>query len=201
MPADLLERRPDVASAERAMAAANARIGLAKAAYFPNIQLLPGLGGLGAGYEATTLSQLIEAPSRLWSVGLAASSTLLDAGRLRAGVRFAEADYRAAVADYRQTVLFAMEEVENGITGMSTLDRASAQARASVQSAQKAYDIASDRYQGGVDTYLDVITAQQTLLNNQRQAAQIEGQQYATAVYLVKALGGGWAGTSAAAPR
>ena len=107
-------------------------------------------------------------------------------------MRFARADYSAAVAGYRQTVLSAMEEVENGITGFATLDRAAAQALASVSSAQKAYDLASARYKGGVDTYLDVITAQQTLLNNQRQAVQIQGQQFETAVYLIKALGGGW---------
>jgi outer membrane protein, multidrug efflux system len=192
LPADLLQRRPDVASAERAMAAANARIGVAKAAYFPNIQLLPGIGAPGIGWEASALASLFEAPSRLWSIGLSASETVFDAGRTRGEVRFARADYSAAVAGYRQTVLSAMEEVENGITGLATLDRASAQALASVNSAQKAYDLASDRYKGGVDTYLDVITSQQTLLNNQRQAVQIQGQQFETAVYLIKALGGGW---------
>ncbi len=98
----------------------------------------------------------------------------------------------AAVATYRQTVLTAMEEVENGITGLASLERAEIQANASVRSAQRAFDIASDRYKGGVDTYLDVITAQQTLLANQRQAVQIQGQQFTTAVFLVKALGGGW---------
>ncbi len=198
LPADLLQRRPDVASAERAMAAANARIGVAKAAYFPNIQLLPGLGAPSAGYESNALSSLFEAPSLLWSVGLSASQTLFDAGKTRANVQFAKEDYTAAVAAYRQTVLNAMEEVENGITGLTYLDRASVQAVASVNSAQRAYDIASDRYKGGVDTYLDVITAQQTLLDNQRQAVQIQGQQFATAVYLIKALGGGWQVPSAA---
>jgi NodT family efflux transporter outer membrane factor (OMF) lipoprotein len=192
LPADLLQRRPDVASAERAMAAANARIGVAKAAYFPNIQLFPGLGIPGAGYESNALSSLFDAPSLLWSVGLSVSQTLFDAGKTRANVQFAQADYVAAVATYRQTVLSAMEEVENGITGLSYLDRALNSSVASVQSAQRAYDIASDRYKGGVDTYLDVITAQQTLLSNQRESVQIVGQQFATAVYLIKALGGGW---------
>jgi outer membrane protein TolC len=174
------------------MAAANARIGVATAAYFPNIQLLPGIGAPGIGWESNTLASLFDAPSRLWSIGLSASETVFDAGRIRAEVRFARADYRAAVASYRQTVLSAMEEVENGITGLESLERAATQAAASVRSAQRAYDLASDRYKGGVDTYLDVITAQQTLLNNQRQAVQIQGQLLATAVYLVKALGGGW---------
>jgi outer membrane protein TolC len=174
------------------MAAANARIGVAKAAYFPNIQLFPGFGVPGAGYDSSALNSLFDAPSLLWSVGLSASQTLFDAGKTRANVQFAQEDYTAAVATYRQTVLSAMEEVENGITGLAYLERASVQAVASVSSAQRAYDIASDRYKGGVDTYLDVITAQQTLLTNQRQAVQIQGQQFATAVYLVKALGGGW---------
>jgi NodT family efflux transporter outer membrane factor (OMF) lipoprotein len=192
LPSDLLQRRPDVASAERAMAAANARIGVARAAYFPSIDLLPGLGTPSAGWESNALSTLFAAPSRLWSIGLSASQTLFDAGKTRANVRFADADYTAAVASYRQTVLTAMEEVENGITGLVTLERAERQASASVRSAQRAFDIATDRYKGGVDTYLDVITAQQTLLTNQRQAVQIQGQQFTTAVFLVKALGGGW---------
>lgn len=198
LPSDLLQRRPDVASAERAMAAANARIGVARAAYFPSIDLAPGFGVPSVGRESNALASLFAAPSRLWSIGLSASQTLFDAGKTRANVRFADADYTAAVAVYRQTVLTAMEEVENGITGLASLERAETQAVASVRSAQRAYDIASERYKGGVDTYLDVITAEQTLLTNQRQAAQIQGQQFTTAVFLVKALGGGW---SPPAPR
>jgi outer membrane protein TolC len=163
---------------------------VARAAYFPTLELMPFVPG--AGWESNTLSTLFAAPSRLWSVGLSASETLFDAGKTRANVRIAGADYTAAVAAYRQTVLTAMEEVENGITGLSSLDRAAAQADASVHSAQRAFDIASDRYKGGVDTYLDVLTAEQTLLSNQRQDVQIHGQQFLTAVYLVKALGGGW---------
>jgi NodT family efflux transporter outer membrane factor (OMF) lipoprotein len=192
LPSDLLQRRPDVASAERAMAAANARIGVARAAYFPSINLAPGLGVPSVGWESNALASLFTAPSQLWSIGLSASQTLFDAGKTRANVRFADADYTAAVAMYRQTVLTAMEEVENGITGLGWLERAELQANASVRSAQRAFDIATERYKGGVDTYLDVITAQQTLLTNQRQAVQIQGQQFSTAVFLVKALGGGW---------
>jgi outer membrane protein, multidrug efflux system len=192
LPSDLLQRRPDVASAERAMAAANARIGVARAAYFPTVDLTPGFGVPSIGWESNALASLFTAPSRLWSLGLSASQTLFDAGKTRANVRFADADYTAAVANYRQTVLTAMEEVENGITGLGSLERAEIQANASVRSAQRAFDIASERYRGGVDTYLDVITAEQTLLTNQRQAVQIQGQQFTTAVFLVKALGGGW---------
>lgn len=195
LPSDLLQRRPDVASAERSMAAANARIGVAKAAYYPNIELGSSFGEPNAGWQSSALATLFAAPSRLWSLGLSATQTLFDAGKSRANVRAANADYSAAVATYRQTVLSAMEEVENGITGLASLDRAVTQADASVKSAQDAVNIATERYKGGVDTYLEMITAQQVLLGNQRQAVQVHGQQFATAVYLVKALGGGWGET------
>jgi outer membrane protein, multidrug efflux system len=192
VPSDLLQRRPDVAAAERSMAAANARIGVARAAYYPSIILGAGFGEPNAGWQSNALATLFDAPSRLWSIGLSATQTLFDAGKTRANVRIATADYTAAVATYRQTVLTAMEEVENGITGLGTLDRAAAQADSSVRSAQEAFDIATARYKGGVDTYLEMITAQQVLLGNERQAVQVHGQEFATAVYLVKALGGGW---------
>lgn len=190
LPSDLLQRRPDVASAERAMAAANARIGVARAAYFPTIELMPLVPVIG--WESNAVASLFNAPSELWAAGLSATQTVFDAGRSRANVRIAEQDYTAAVATYRQTVLGAMEEVENGITGLTSLERAAAQADASVQSAQRAFDIADERYKGGVAVYLDVLTAQQTLLGNRRQAVQIHGQQFLTSVYLIKALGGGW---------
>ena len=192
LPSDLLQRRPDVGSAERAMAAANARIGVARAAYFPTIQLMPVAPNIG--WESTAIASLFDAPSQLWAVGLSAAQTVFDAGRSRANVHIAEQDYNAAVAAYRQTVLAAMEEVENGITGLTFLERAATQADAGVQSAQRAFDIADERYKGGVAIYLDVLTAQQALLGNQRQAVQIHGQRFLTAVYLIKALGGGWQG-------
>lgn len=201
LPSDLLQRRPDVASAERSMAAANARIGVARAAYYPGIVLGSSFNEPNAGWQSNALATLFDAPSRLWSIGLAASQTLFDAGKTRANVRIANADYAAAVATYRQTVLTAMEEVENGITGLASLDRAVTQADASVKSAQDAFDIATARYKGGVDTYLEMITAQQVLLGNQRQAVQVHGQQFATAVFLVKALGGGWSDDSSRLPR
>lgn len=192
VPSELLQRRPDVASAERSMAAANARIGVARAAYYPSIELGSNFGTPIVGWQSNALATLFAAPSQLWSIGLSVTQTLFDAGKIRANVRFAAADYSATVATYRQTVLTAMEEVENGITGLASLDRAVSQADASVSSAQEAFDIATARYKGGVDTYLEMITAQQVLLSNQRQAVQVRGQQFATAVYLVKALGGGW---------
>ena len=196
LPSDLLQRRPDVASAERSMAAANARIGVARAAYYPSILLGSGFGEPNAGWQSNALATLFDAPSRLWSLGLSATQTLFDAGKTRANVRIANADYTAAVAAYRQTVLTAMEEVENGITGLASLDRAVTQADASVKSAQDAFDIATARYRGGVDTYLEMITAQQALLSDERQAVQVQGQRFATAVFLVKALGGGWSQNS-----
>ncbi len=199
LPSDLLQRRPDVASAERSMAAANARVGVARAAYYPSIILGPGFGEPNAGWQSNTLATLFDAPSRFWSFGLSASQTLFDAGKTGANVRIATADYDAAVASYRKTVLSAMEEVENGITGLASLDRAAGQADSSVRSAQEAFDIATARYKGGVDTYLEMITAQQVLLGNQRQAVQVHGQQFATAVYLIKALGGGWNAVTPAA--
>ncbi|HKX44801.1 MAG TPA: efflux transporter outer membrane subunit [Burkholderiaceae bacterium] len=187
VPSDVLERRPDVASAERAMAAANAQIGVARAAFFPSITLGPGIG-----VDSRALSSLFDAPSLLWSVGVSATQTLFDGGRIRANVDFARAGYDATVANYRRVVLGAMQEVEDGITGLSALERASAQATTAVESSRRVLDLATARYEGGASTYLDVISAQQSLLSSERQAAQLRGQQMLTAVLLVKALGGDW---------
>ena len=196
LPSDVLQRRPDVASAERAMAAANAGIGVARAAYFPTILLQP-----NGGWDSNQIGNLLSAPSILWSLGTSLAQNLFDAGKTRAGVKIAEASYTAAVANYRQTVLVAMQEVEDGIDGLALLGRAGMQAEASVHSSQRVLDLANDRYSGGLDTYLDVITAQQTLLTNQRQAVQIHGQLLLTSVYLVKALGGGWQADAVQAAR
>ena len=192
VPSDLLQRRPDVASAERAMAGANAQIGVATAAFYPSVFLQPGIGE-----ESRMLSTLFDAPSLVWSIGVSATQTLFDAGRTRANVDFAKAGYDASVATYRRTILTAMQEVEDGITGVSSLDRATAQAQVAVGSAQRVLDMANARYEGGVATYLDVITAQQSLLTAQLQAAQLAGQRQIVATALVKALGGGWSGAGA----
>ncbi len=194
LPSDVLQRRPDVASAERTMALANANIGVAKAAYFPTIMLGPTPLEPSAGYSSNQISSLFSAPNLFWSLGASLTQTLFDAGRTTANVKIAEQSYQGSVAAYRQSVLVAMQEVEDGITGVALLQRASNQAEAAVKSSQRAFDLATDRYTGGLDTYLDVITTQQTLLSNQRQATQIRGQQMLTSVYLVKALGGGWQG-------
>jgi NodT family efflux transporter outer membrane factor (OMF) lipoprotein len=187
VPSDVLQRRPDVASAERAMAAANAQIGLARAAYYPSI----GLGG-SLGVDSRSLTSLLDAPSLLWSLGVSSAQVLFDGGRIKSTVDFAQAGYDATVAGYRRTVLQAMQEVQDGITGLAALERASAQADLAVASADKVLALATARYEGGVATYLEVITAQQGQLAAERQATQLRGQRLLTAVFLVKALGGDW---------
>ena len=187
VPSDVLERRPDVASAERAMAVANAQVGVATAALYPSISLVSTFGR-----ESRDLSTLFSAPSAVWSIGASITQPLFDAGRLQANVRFARAGYEASVATYRRIVLGAMQEVEDGITGLAALDRAYVQAGAAVTSATRVLEMANARYEGGAAGYLEVITAQQFLLNNERLQAQLLGQRLLTAVFLVKALGGGW---------
>ena len=187
LPSELLQRRPDVASAERNMAAANAQIGVARSAYFPDITLSPSLG-----WESTRFSTLFTAPSLMWSLGASAGEVLFDGGKRAAGVNYAQAGYESAQASYRQTVLTAFQEVQNAVTGLSVLERASGEGQAAVDDARKSYDLANDRYQGGLVAFLDVLTAEQQLLASERTEVQIHGQQVATVVYLAKALGGGW---------
>ncbi|MCE9658737.1 MAG: efflux transporter outer membrane subunit [Burkholderiales bacterium] len=189
VPSDVLQRRPDVASAERAMAAANAQIGVASAAFYPSITISPLIG-----YEARSLTSLFEASSVLWSLGATVSQPLFSGGRLTANVDLARASYDATVANYRRVVLTAMQEVEDGITGLAALERADRQARTAVETARKVLELATARYEGGATTYLDVITAQQALLSAERLAAQLGGQRLLTSVFLIKALGGDWQG-------
>jgi outer membrane protein, multidrug efflux system len=187
VPSDLLQRRPDIASAERAMAAANAQIGIARAGYFPSITLSP-----TAGVESRQLATFFDMPSLVWSLGAAIAQPLFDAGRTTANVASARAGYEAAAANYRRVVLTAMQEAQDGISGSAALDRALDQARLAVGSAERVLQLATDRYEGGAAAYLDVITAQQSLLTTQRQEAQLLGQRLLVAVFLVKALGGDW---------
>jgi outer membrane protein, multidrug efflux system len=191
VPSDILQRRPDVASAERAMAAANAQIGVATAAFYPNITIFPTL----YGGESVSLSTIFSAPSLIWALGVTALQPIFDAGRISAGVDFAKGGYDVTVANYRRVVLIAMQETEDGITGLATLDSATAQAQVAIESTKRVLDLANARWEGGVATYLDVITAQQALLNNERLAAQLQGQQLLTSVFLIKALGGDWQGS------
>jgi NodT family efflux transporter outer membrane factor (OMF) lipoprotein len=189
VPSDVLERRPDIAAAERAMAAANAQIGIASAAYYPSIML-----GVAGGYDSRALPTLFDAPSLIWAIGLSFAQTLFDGGRTRANIDFARAGYDATVANFRRVALVAMQEVEDGITGLAALEHATLQARVAVATGRRVLDMTTARYEGGASAYLDVIIAQQSLLNNERQAAQLLGQQLVTSVFLIKALGGGWQG-------
>ncbi len=188
VPSDVLERRPDIASAERAMAAANAQIGVATAAFYPSVTLSPTLYGV----ESRSLSTLFDASSVLWAFGLSATQVLFDNGRLQANVDFTRAGHAATVANYRRVVLIAMQEAEDGITGLAALERAATQARVAVTTARRVLDMATARYEGGASGYLDVITAQQALLNGTRLVAQLDGQRMLTSVFLIKALGGDW---------
>jgi outer membrane protein TolC len=160
---------------------------VANAAFYPSITLAPSIG-----VESRALSSLFNASSLLWSLGVSATQMLFDNGRAQATVDFARAGHAAAAANYRRVVLTAMQEVEDGITGLAALERAAAQSRAAVASARKVLDMSNARYQGGASAYLDVITAQQALLTTERQAAQLLGQRLVTSVFLVKALGGDW---------
>ena len=192
VPSEALERRPDVAAAERAMAAANAQIGVATAAFYPSVNLLP-----SGGVDSRSLSTLFDAQSVLWSIGVSATQTIFDGGRIRANVDFTKAGYEATVASYRRVVLTAMQEAEDGITGLASLERAAAQSQTAVASARRVLEMSASRYEGGATTFLDVITAQQALLNIERQSAQLSGQRMVGSVFLVKALGGDWCGVEA----
>jgi NodT family efflux transporter outer membrane factor (OMF) lipoprotein len=187
LPSQLLERRPDVAQDERLMAQANAQIGIAKAAYFPSLTL-----SASAGFESSMLSTWFEWPSRFWSVGPALAETLFDAGLRRATVAQFQANYDQTVATYRQTVLTAFQQVEDNLATLRILSQQIAQQDAAVAAAQRFLDIATDRYKLGLDPYLDVITAQTTLLSNQQTAVQLRLQQVTASVQLIEALGGGW---------
>jgi multidrug efflux system outer membrane protein len=188
VPAKLLERRPDIASAERAMAAANAQIGVAKAAYFPSLSLAPVLGG----YESNDLSNLFSVPSLVWSVGVQATQTLFDGGRNRAGVNYAQAGYIAALANYRQSVLVAIQEAQDALNNLHGLDAARQKQDEAVRDQNKAYEITLLRYKEGVDNALTLATVQQNQLAALRVQSQIRGGQFLSAVSLLKALGGGW---------
>jgi NodT family efflux transporter outer membrane factor (OMF) lipoprotein len=187
VPSDVLQRRPDIATAERQMAYQNAQVGLARAAFYPQITL----SGSG-GWQSKEIAPLLNAPSLFWSLGADALEPIVEGGRNRANLAAARAAYDQAVANYRASVLTAFQQVEDGISNLSTLQLALTTQGAAVEDARRALAIANNRYVGGVTTYLDVITAQTTLLSSQRLETQLLGQQMVSAVYLVKALGGGW---------
>jgi multidrug efflux system outer membrane protein len=194
VPSDLLERRPDIAEAERQMAAANAQIGVAMAAYYPSFPI-----SLGGGLESFSLTSLANSNSAFWAVGVSAFETIFTGGARRAQVQYQQAGYQGTIATYRGTVLNAFREVEDSLAGLAVLDQAEKTQAAAVADARKALDIATNRYTGGLVNYLDVITAQQTLLSNESLAAQLDGERLVTSVQFVKALGGGWDASSIAA--
>jgi multidrug efflux system outer membrane protein len=194
LPSELLERRPDIAENERNVAAANARIGVARAAFYPSISLV----GSG-GFDSRDITKLLTAPSAFWSIGLSALEPLLNGGRNRATLENARATYDENVANYRESALIAFQQVEDALSGLKALSSASEAQLRAVTDADRALNLANARYSGGLVTYLDVITAQEQLLNNERLATQILGQRLTTSVLLVKALGGGWDSASLSA--
>ena len=194
LPSDLLERRPDIAEAERQMAAANAQIGIARAAYFPSLNLFA-----NGGWQATDIAKLLNVQSTVWAVGADAAEAIFTGGSRRAQTQFAKAGYDATVAGYRNTVLSAFGEVQDDVTGLMVLDQAFHSQEQAVDAARRTLNISTDRYTGGLVSYLDVVTAQQTLLNNEQQLAVIRGQRLVTSVLLIKALGGGWDASSLSA--
>jgi NodT family efflux transporter outer membrane factor (OMF) lipoprotein len=187
LPSELLERRPDIAAAERRMASANAQIGVAKAAYYPTISL-----GATGGFESGVITTLISGPSALWSVGGSAIAPIFDAGRRRANVDLAKAAYDQTVANYRETVLTGFQQVEDNLAALRILAHEAQVQERAVLAAQKYLDLANTRYTGGVTSYLEVTTAQSAALTDELTAVSILGRRMVDAVTLVQALGGGW---------
>src|SRR5712671_4055384 len=194
LPSDLLERRPDIAEAERQMAVANAQVGVAQAAYYPSLPLFA-----QGGWQAGDIAKLANASSLFWAIGANVAQEIFTGGARRAQVQFARAGYDANVASYRQTVLSAFQEVQDEITGLAVLIQAQQTQQQAVDSARRTLDISTSRYSGGLVSYLDVVTAQRDLLANEQQLAIIQGQRLVSSVLLVKALGGGWDASSLAA--
>jgi NodT family efflux transporter outer membrane factor (OMF) lipoprotein len=187
VPSELLERRPDVAAAERTMAAANAEIGIARAAYFPNLSLT----GEG-GFESSAIGDWLSWPSRFWSVGASLSETVFDAGLRRATVQQYVATYNADLAAYRQTVLTAFQQVEDGLAEVRILSKEIQQEQQAVNSAQTNLKLEEGRYETGIDPYVDVLIAQTTLLADLQTLNTLQVEEMTDAVALVQALGGGW---------
>ena len=195
VPSQLLERRPDIAAAERRVAAANEQIGIARAAFFPKVVL-----SAVVGLEGTSITNWLNWPSRLWAVGPSAAQTLFDAGRRRATSDAAIAGYDASVANYRETALTAFQQVEDNLAALRILEREAVQQHEAVVSAQDSLQLFTNRYRGGVDTYLQVVTAQTAALDNERNETDIQRRRMDATVLLIKALGGGWTVTSLPRP-
>ena len=187
IPSDLLERRPDIAGAERRMAAANAQIGVAKAAYYPAITLT----GSG-GFDAATLSKWLIWPSRFWSIGETAAQTILDFGLRGAQTDQAIAAYDASVATYRQSVLTGFQEVEDNLAALRILEEEAAMQDEAVNASRQSVAISTNQYKAGIVSYLDVVTVMTIQFNNEQTAIGINGRRMSASVLLIKALGGGW---------
>jgi NodT family efflux transporter outer membrane factor (OMF) lipoprotein len=183
----LLERRPDIASAERQVAAANTQIGLAKLAYYPVINLVA-----SGGFDSGTLTTLFQGPSAIWSVGASAAFSVFDVGRRRAASDEAKAGYDYTVANYRETVLTSFQQVEDNLAALRILEQEAEVQATAVDAANRSLNLSVTRYQGGVTSYLEVITAQNAALADELTAVNILGRRMASAVLLVQALGGGW---------
>jgi NodT family efflux transporter outer membrane factor (OMF) lipoprotein len=187
VPSELLQRRPDIAAAERRVAAANAQIGIAIAAYYPTI----GLSG-GGGFESAAIGTVIQGPSALWSVGGSAIETVIDGGRRRAVTQQARDNHEATVASYRENVLEAFQQVEDNLAALRLLEQESTTQQVAVTSARRSVDLSTTRYKRGITTYLEVLTAQSTALSDERTAADLMTRRMTASVQLIKALGGGW---------
>ena len=187
IPSELLQRRPDVAAQERAMAAANAQIGIAVAAYYPNLTL-----SASAGFESSTFKHLLDWPSRFWSVGPSVDETIFDAGLRRATVNQYIATYNADIAGYRQSVLTAFQQVEDYLAAVRILSQQIEQQKLAEKSAQQFVDLETGRYQTGIDPYVNVVTAQTTLLADQQTLTSLRTQNMTASVQLIESLGGGW---------
>ena len=190
VPSNLLERRPDVAAAERAMAAANAQIGVAKAAFFPSLLVAPGF----IGGDSTNISTLLNLPSLLWSIGLTATQTVFDSGRTSANYRFAQAGYAATLANYRQVVLVSIQETQDAMSGIQQFSRARIKQDEAVNNLNRALRVSAVRYREGLDTAQTLALLQQNQLTAERIKWQMHGNQFLANIALVKALGGGWEG-------
>ena len=187
MPSALLERRPDIAADERRMASANEQIGIAEAAYYPTLSLSG-----SAGFQGTSILNWFTWPSRFWAVGPTFSETLFDAGRRRSAKNITLAQYDGTVANYRQTVLTAFQQVEDNLAALRILETEAQQQHETTASAEHSLDLFQTRYEGGVDTYLQVVTWQTAALNNERNDLDIMQRRLDASVLLIKALGGGW---------
>jgi NodT family efflux transporter outer membrane factor (OMF) lipoprotein len=187
LPSSLLERRPDIAAAERRVAAANQQIGVAKAAFYPVLSL-----GGSAGSQAVAVADLFTVPTRLWSVGAQLAQTIFDGGRRRAQVKVTQAAYDTTVANYKETVLTGFQQVEDALADLRILADETAIVDRAIVAAQQSLDISTTQYRGGLVNYLQVITAQTSLLQNQRDKVDLRTRQLLASVSLIQALGGGW---------